>query len=64
MYFDDAAEKFDAPAGREITYVVLITAAFTALFFLYTGPLLSGADAAATALMPATGDAVQAALSP
>ncbi|MEM7123346.1 MAG: NADH-quinone oxidoreductase subunit NuoN [Pseudomonadota bacterium] len=64
MYFDDPAEKFDSPAGREITYVVLITAAFTALFFLYTGPLLSGADAAATALMPATGDAVQAALSP
>ena len=64
MYFDEPAEKFDAPAGREITYVVLITAAFTALFFLYTGPLLSGADAAATALMPATGDAVQAALLP
>ncbi len=64
MYFDDPAEKFDAPAGREISYVVAITAAFTALFFLYTGPLLSGADAAASALMPAAGDAVQAALLP
>ena len=64
MYFDDPAEKFDKPAGREISYVVLLTAVFTMLFFLYTGPLLSGADAAATSLVPPASDAVQAALQP
>jgi len=64
MYFDDPAESFDKPAGREISYVVLLTALFTMLFFLYTGPLLSGADAAATSLVPSAGEAVQAALQP
>jgi NADH-quinone oxidoreductase subunit N len=64
MYFDDPAEKFDKPAGREISYVVLLTAVFTMLFFLYTGPLLRGADAAATSLVPPASDAVQAALQP
>jgi NADH-quinone oxidoreductase subunit N len=64
MYFDDPVERFDKPAGSEITYVVLLTAIFTALFFLYTGPLLSGAESAATALVPPAADAVQAALQP
>ena len=64
MYFDDPAESFDKPAGREISFVVLISAVFTALFFIYTGPLLSGADAAATALVPVDLHAAQAALLP
>ena len=64
MYFDDPVEHFDKPVGREISYVVLVTAIFTALFFVYTGPLLSGADVAATALVPHGAGAVQAALQP
>jgi NADH-quinone oxidoreductase subunit N len=63
MYFDEPAERFDKPAGREISAVVLVTAVFTALFFIYTGPLLDGADAAANSLVVPP-NAVQAALQP
>jgi len=51
MYFDEPADSFDRPIGRELSWVIGITAAFTLLFFVYTGPVLDGADAAARSLV-------------
>ena len=53
MYFDEPADDFDRPIGPELSWVVGLAAAFTLLFFVYTGPLLDGADAAARALLAA-----------
>ncbi len=52
MYFDEQADPFDRPVGREITLVLAATGVFTLFFFLYPSPLLSGAKAAAAALFP------------
>ncbi len=58
MYFDEPGEAFDRPTGREIWSVIAVTAAFTLLFFAYTGPLLDGAASAAAALLPEAVDTV------
>jgi NADH-quinone oxidoreductase subunit N len=50
MYFDDPAEQFERPVSREIGVVMTATALFTAFFFVYPGPVLSGAEAAASIL--------------
>ena len=50
MYFDEAAEPFDRPVGRELTLVLAATAIFTMFFFAYPAPLVAGAEAAAAAL--------------
>jgi NADH-quinone oxidoreductase subunit N len=50
MYFDEAADPFDRPMGRELSVVLVGTGLFTLLFFIYPTPLLSGAQAAAAAL--------------
>ncbi len=52
MYFDEQADPFDRPVGREITLVLAATGIFTLFFFLYPSPLLSGAKTAAAALFP------------
>ena len=52
MYFDEPADPFDSPMGREITVIVGATAVFVLLFFAYPAPLLQGAPAAASALFP------------
>jgi NADH-quinone oxidoreductase subunit N len=52
MYFDDAAEKFDTPIGREMQAVLFVTAVFVLFFFVAPAPLLTGAEAAAAALFP------------
>ncbi|MEE8273496.1 MAG: NADH-quinone oxidoreductase subunit NuoN [Alphaproteobacteria bacterium] len=52
MYFDEAADPFDRPVGREISVVLAATGLFTLLFFVYPAPLLEGARAAAAALVP------------
>ncbi len=52
MYFDETADAFDRPMGREISVVLAVTGAFTLFFFLYPAPILSGAQAAAAALFP------------
>ena len=52
MYFDEQADPFDRPVGREITLVLAATGVFTLFFFLYPSPLLSGAKVAAAALFP------------
>lgn len=51
MYFDEPAEAFDRPIGREMTAVLAVTGLVILLFFIVPGPLLSGAAAAAAALM-------------
>ena len=63
MYFDEAGDAFDRPVGRELSWVIGLAAAFTLLFFVYTGPILDGADAASRSLgMAAGGEAQTAAL--
>ena len=52
MYFDDPAEPFERPIGAEMTLVMGGAGIFTMLFFVYPAPLLSVAQAAATALFP------------
>ncbi|MEO8715357.1 MAG: NADH-quinone oxidoreductase subunit NuoN [Acetobacteraceae bacterium] len=49
MYFDPAQPAFDrTPTG--VTFVTAVTALFTLLFFLFPGPFVAAADAAAIAL--------------
>ena len=55
MYFDDPAEAFDRPMGRDLVPVVVVTAVFTVFFFLYSGPLLESAGEAAEALVGSGG---------
>ena len=52
MYFDEAADPFDSPMGREISAIVTLSALFVLFFFVYPAPLLRGAEAAASALFP------------
>ncbi|MFQ5784023.1 MAG: NADH-quinone oxidoreductase subunit NuoN [Alphaproteobacteria bacterium] len=52
MYFDEAADSFDTPVGRDISLVLVGTGLFTLLFFVYPTPLLSSAETAAAALFP------------
>ncbi len=51
MYFDDPAEAFDRPMGRDLVPVVFVTAVATAGFFLFSDPLLDSARHAAAALI-------------
>ena len=50
MYFDDAADAFDRPVGREISAILAVTGVFTLFFFIYPAPLLGAASVAAAAL--------------
>jgi NADH-quinone oxidoreductase subunit N len=50
MYFDEPVEQFERPVARELSVVMTATALFTALFFAYPGPLVAGAEAAASIL--------------
>ncbi|MFQ5984142.1 MAG: NADH-quinone oxidoreductase subunit NuoN [Alphaproteobacteria bacterium] len=53
MYFDEPVDdRFDRPAGREISLVLVGTGLFVLLFFVYPSPVLTGAQAAAKALFP------------
>ena len=52
MYFDEPAEAFDRPIGREMAVIVTATALITVFFIAVPGPILSGAEAAAAALFP------------
>jgi NADH-quinone oxidoreductase subunit N len=49
MYFDEPAEGFYAMPG-ELTAVLAVSAVFNILFFLYPGPLVGVASAAAHSL--------------
>ncbi len=52
MYFDEPAESFDRPIGKEMTGVLVITGVFTLLFFVVPGPVVDSAAAAAASLFP------------
>ena len=50
MYFDEPAEAFDRPVGREISVIVAVTGVVTVFFFIGLAPVLNGAEAAAAVL--------------
>jgi NADH-quinone oxidoreductase subunit N len=50
MYFDEPAEAFDRPIGREMQAVLVISALVIFFFFAWPGLLVDGADAVAAAL--------------
>ena len=50
MYFDEPAADFDRPIGAELKGVVFVTAVVTLFFFVLPGPIVGGAEAAASAL--------------
>ena len=49
MYFDDPAKAFE-PMPRELGAVLAVTGLFNLLFFVYPGPLIEAANAAARSL--------------
>ncbi len=51
MYFDEPTEAFDRPFGREMNLVMGVTGVITLLFFVFPTPIISGAEAAAAALL-------------
>ena len=50
MYFDEPVGVFDRPITAELKGVVFVTAVVTLFFFLIPGPIVGGAEAAASAL--------------
>jgi NADH-quinone oxidoreductase subunit N len=50
MYFDEPVAVFDRPIAAELAGVLFITAVVTLFFFALPGPLVGGAEAAASAL--------------
>jgi NADH-quinone oxidoreductase subunit N len=53
MYFDEPAEAFDRPAGREISVIVTVSSVVTVFFFLILYPVLVFAGQAAASLFAA-----------
>ena len=52
MYFDEPAEAFERPIGREMAAILVATALFVVAFALFAAPILEGAGAAAQTLVP------------
>jgi NADH-quinone oxidoreductase subunit N len=50
MYFDEPVGVFDRPITAELKGVVFVTAVVTLFFFLVPGPIVGGAETAASAL--------------
>jgi NADH-quinone oxidoreductase subunit N len=50
MYFDEPKEVLHRPIGRELAWVIAGTSIFVVFFFIYPGPVLTAASAAAAAL--------------
>ena len=50
MYFDEPAEAFDRPIGREMTAILSVTGVFTLFFFVYPAAFVDAASVAAAAL--------------
>ncbi|MEN8195481.1 MAG: NADH-quinone oxidoreductase subunit NuoN [Pseudomonadota bacterium] len=50
MYFDEAAEPFDRPAGKSLRMIMWGAAALVTFFIVYPAPLVNSAEAAAKAL--------------
>ncbi len=51
MYFDEPADVFDRPVGRDLVPVIAVTAVLTVGFFLFSDPLLDSARNAAATLV-------------
>ena len=51
MYFDEPADAFDRPVGRDLVPVIAVTAVVTVGFFLFSDPLLDSARNAAATLV-------------
>jgi NADH-quinone oxidoreductase subunit N len=49
-YFDEPVAGFDRPITAEVRGVLFVTAVLTLFFFLFPGPIVAGAEAAAAAL--------------
>jgi NADH-quinone oxidoreductase subunit N len=50
MYFDEPVGAFDRPLTAELKGVLFVTAVVTLFFFILPGPIVGGAEAAASAL--------------
>jgi NADH-quinone oxidoreductase subunit N len=50
MYFDESTGTFDRPISAELKGVLFVTAVATLFFFVFPGPIVDGAAAAASAL--------------
>jgi NADH-quinone oxidoreductase subunit N len=50
IYFDEAAEPFDRPAGVSLRLIMWGSAALVTFFIVYPAPLINSAGAAAAAL--------------
>lgn len=51
MYFDEAADPFDRPAGSSLRVIMWAAAILVTFFIVYPSPLMDGAGAAAAALL-------------
>jgi NADH-quinone oxidoreductase subunit N len=52
MYFDEPSESFDHPFGWELSAILTVTGLFILLFFVFPGPIVDSAGAAAASLFP------------
>ena len=52
MYFDEPAESFERPIGREMGIILGASGIFTTFFVVLPGPFLTWTQAAAAALLP------------
>jgi NADH-quinone oxidoreductase subunit N len=52
MYFDEPADAFERPIGREVGTVMAAAALFALSFLLYQSPIIVAANAAAASLFP------------
>ncbi len=52
MYFDEPAPAFERPMPRDMSILLAVTSLFMLLFAVFPGPLVSAAQAAASALFP------------
>jgi len=52
MYFDEPAEAFERPIGREMFLILGASGIFTTFFVILPGPFLAWTQAAAAALIP------------
>ena len=50
MYFDEPAEAFDRPIGRDLGAILTVSALFVVLFIVFQTPILDSAGAAASVL--------------
>ncbi|NQU62476.1 MAG: NADH-quinone oxidoreductase subunit NuoN [Rhodospirillales bacterium] len=50
VYFEDPDEELDKPISRELGLVITATGIFVVFFFMYPGPILSAARAAAASI--------------